>query len=355
MNIVMTRKERVKRAIAHQEADLVPWHFDLTTIVVRKLARHFGIQPEYWEVEEQIGGHLKPVGVRPAAGFQPIDRGDDCWQDEFGAVWKRGESTRDTGDWGGHIDHPLKTDSLDGYRFPDPYAAGRLDHIAEHVANNPDRFISFAVRGIFDFGWHLRGFENLMMDFAGNPRFVDELLDRCLEYNLALLEQLDVAATGIDGLHSGEDWGSQHGTLMGARTWRRFIKPRVREMYAAAHRKGLPVFIHTCGDIAELFPDLIEIGVTVVNPIQPEVMDVEWLKREYGRDIALYGGVGSQSVMPLGSPAEVIAQSRRRLEILGKGGGYIFGNAGAFPTETPLENLLALIDVAQNQERKHGN
>ena len=165
-----------------------------------------------------------------------------------------------------------------------------------------------------------------------------------LEFNLGLIDQIP---RFMDGVRFGEDWGQQNGMLMGPSIWRKYLKPRLKIMYGAALKKGLNVFIHSCGDISEIFPDLIDIGVQVVNPVQPEVMDVEALKREYGKDIVLYGGMGCQNTIPKGTVEDVLDEARKRLDILGRDGGYIFGPAGAIPTDAKLENVIALMDFTR--------
>jgi uroporphyrinogen decarboxylase len=134
---------------------------------------------------------------------------------------------------------------------------------------------------------------------------------------------------------------------MGARLWRRSLKPRLKILYEAIRARGLKLFIHTCGDIAELFPDIIELGVEVVHPIQPEAMDVARLQREYGKDISMYGGIGTQSTLVYGTPGDVAAVARARLETF-RDGGYILGPAGAISTDAKIENVIALVDFAMS-------
>jgi uroporphyrinogen decarboxylase len=178
-----------------------------------------------------------------------------------------------------------------------------------------------------------------------NPVLCDALLEEALRFNVGLLDQC--RDLGLDGVRFIEDWGQQHGLIMGERLWARYLKPRLRQMYAAAKQAGLVVLIHSCGDIRALFPHLIEIAVDVVNPIQPEVMDIAAIKREYGHDLVLYGGVGAQSLLVHGTPDLVKSETRRIREMMRRGGGYIFGNAGAFATDTPVENVMALLEVAR--------
>jgi len=179
---------------------------------------------------------------------------------------------------------------------------------------------------------------------AGSESFAGKLMDKALEFNLGILAQMPDA---VDGIRIGEDWGLQKGLITGAPLWRKYLKPRLKIMYEAAKKKNLRVFIHSCGDISELFPDIIELGVEVVNPVQPEAMDIVKLQREYGKYITMYGGLGSQSTLVYGSPVDVIKEVEHRLELFSDG-GYILGPAGAIPTDAKIENVVALVDYVMN-------
>ncbi|MPN22193.1 hypothetical protein SDC9_169576 [bioreactor metagenome] len=132
--------------------------------------------------------------------------------------------------------------------------------------------------------------------------------------------------------------------MMGAPLWRKYLKPRLKIMYETARKKGMRIMTHTCGDVTEIFPDMIELGIECINDIQPECMDLTFLKREYGKDIVLFGGLGSQSTIPGSTPEEVVREAEERLALLGAGGRCIIGPAGAIPAEAPVENVVSLIE-----------
>jgi uroporphyrinogen decarboxylase len=339
----MNARERVKRLINRQEVDKIPYSFDLTTVIMNKLSVHYGIDSD--KVLHHIGDNLKYVYYSHPSDFQLEKVNEGHYRDEFGVTWDKGEKVQNIGDWGGIISSPLKEPDLAGYKFPDPRKKGRFSGLNEKELLDTNRYIVLSMDGVLDIGWHIRGFENLMMDFASEENFVNELLDKVLEFNLGIIEEIPPF---VDGIRFGEDWGQQKGLLMGGKFWRKYLKPRLKIMYEAARKRGFNVLIHTCGDITELFPDIIELGVEVVHPIQPEVMDVAAIKTNYGRDIVLYGGLGCQSTIPLGTVKEVLAEAQERLELLGKYGGYIFGPAGAIPTDAKIENVIALIEYARN-------
>ncbi|HNT36245.1 MAG TPA: uroporphyrinogen decarboxylase family protein, partial [bacterium] len=144
------------------------------------------------------------------------------------------------------------------------------------------------------------------------------------------------------------DWGQQRGLQMGPRLWREFIYPELKRMYRVVRDAGKYVFIHSCGDVDELFVDLIEIGLNCFNPFQPEVMDVPGLLEHYRGRLTFFGGLSTQRTLPYGTPADVRNETRR-LIALGKDGGYILSPAHAVEGDVPLDNMLAFMEEAFQQ------
>lgn len=339
----MNYKECVKNVIYRKQTDFIPYSFDLTSVMKDKIASYYGMTSE--NVHNFIGDSLYYVWRGNSIGFIPKEINENEIQDEFGVIWDTSSKLQNIGDWGGIVSSPLKEVSFQEYRFPDTSKLRWFDNLNEEELKASDRYLIIGMDGIFDIAWHIRGFENLLLDFMDEEHFVNELLDKALEYNLGVIEQVP---SYFNGIRFGEDWGQQKGLIMGASLWRKYLKPRLRIMYEAARKRGFNVFIHTCGDIFEIFPDIIEIGVDVVNPIQPEVMDVSLIKRNYGKDLVLYGGMGCQSTLPYGNTQEVINEAKSKLRVLGDSGGYIFGPAGAIPTDVKIENVIALIEFLRN-------
>ena len=222
-------------------------------------------------------------------------------RDDFGVVWDR-TADRDMG-----VPAPvLTTPDLSRVQWPTAESCGRLLGVEAFVERTraAGRFCCFGLAlSLFERAWALRGMEALLIDMLDEPSFVDDLLDRIVEHNLSVMRA--VAHLPWDGVWIGDDWGQQRGLIMGRAMWRRFILPRARRMYEFARSQGWIVIIHSCGDIVELLPDLIEAGVQVLNPFQPEVMDLAAVKREYGRDLAFLGGMSVQRTLPFGTPDEV--------------------------------------------------
>jgi uroporphyrinogen decarboxylase len=147
----------------------------------------------------------------------------------------------------------------------------------------------------------------------------------------------------------GDDWGHQRGLIMGKSLWKEMIGPRVRTMYQLVRSRGKRVFIHSCGKVEELFPDLIESGVDVFNPFQPEVMDVYEMKKEFGDSLSFFGGISTQKTLPFGTVSQVREEVKRLLDKVGKNGGYIASPAHDIPRDAKPENIAAMIEVLQAQ------
>jgi uroporphyrinogen decarboxylase len=331
---IMTPREQVWLAIRHREPDRVPYHISYTVPARRKLEAYYGTT----DLDQVLGNHLVKYRMRLPAEEVRQDR----WRDEFGVIWNR---TVDK-DIGIPEDYQLKRRSLEGYTFPDPHDPRRYEKLPAFIEENRDRFrfvsLSFS---LFERAWMLRSMPEFMVDMLEAPEWVDELLDAITAFNLAIVEE--VVKYDVDAIIFGDDWGHQHGLLFGPRLWRRFIKPRLAQMYGAVKRAGKAVFIHSCGKVQELFPDLIELGLDVFNPFQPEVMDPYEIKRRFGQDLSFYGGMSIQRILPYGTPQQVRDEARRLMDEIGRGGGYIIAPSHDMPGDIPVENMVAFIETVR--------
>jgi len=332
----MTKRDVIRQVLSHQRPPYVPWSFSFTLEAREKLERHFGTT----DLPVKLHDHLVWAG-NPAGSF--IDLGNDRVRDPFGVVWDRSVDK----DIGNVVNPQLIAPSLAGYRFPDPTDGIFFDEVPAMIAHQPDCFRVFPIGfSLYERAWTLRGMENLMMDFIENPGFVRELLHAIADYNLA---QVRHALTyDIDGIYFGDDWGQQQGLQMGPGLWHEFIEPELVRMYQAVRQAGKFVLIHSCGDVDELFEDLIKAGVNCFNPFQPEVMNVADLIPRFRGRLAFHGGLSTQRTLPYGTIADVRAETRRLIE-LGRNGGYILAPAHAVEGDVPLENMLAFIDEALGQ------
>ena len=334
----MTPRERVYRAIHFEETDIVPYHVTFTTGAHRKLAEYCGDL----RFKQKIGNHLAMLSHGRVSPWKEVKPG--YFQDEWGVIWNR-TVDRDIGCVNNQV---LPKPTLKNFRLPDSDFPGLRELYSSFVESNQERFRVASIGfSLFERAWTLRGFEQLLVDMLEAPAFVHELLDCITEFNLA---QIDLAlAYDIDGMRFGDDWGSQAGLIMGPALWREFIKPRINRMYEHVHQQHRLVMIHCCGDVKEILPDLVEVGVNIFNPFQPEVMDIFQTKQRYHNQLSFFGGISVQRLLPLGTPEEVRRETRRLLSTLGKGGGYIASPSHDIPVDVPPENMAAMIEVLSSQ------
>jgi uroporphyrinogen decarboxylase len=340
----MTKRDVIKLVLEAKHPPYVPWNIGLTKEARDKLQQHFG-QPDpsallRTSLEDALQNHFLRLGSD--IGFF-TDLGDNCVQDVFGVIWDRSIDK----DIGNPANCVLPEPTLKGYNFPNPLDPRFFDDIPERIEKSGDRFRVFQIGfSLWERAWTMRGWENLMMDFHDHPGFVNGLLNTIADYNIAQVKE--ALKYGIDAVYFGDDWGMQRGLQMGPVMWRKFIYPVLKRMYAVVREAGKYVVIHSCGDVDELFDDLIEIGVNCFNPFQPEVMDVTSLIQRYRGRLAFHGGLSTQRTLPYGSSDDVRKETECLLE-LGRDGGYIFAPAHDVEGDVPLENMLAFIETVQQQ------
>jgi len=330
-----TRKETVLRALRHEQTAPIPYQCDMTERVLRMMIEHTG-NPDFME---HTGSYLAED-----RNLFFTDLGNGFTRDQFGVVWDR--SAQD-GDFGIVRHFPLPEPTFGAYTFPEPDDSG-LRAKCEALTRQNDRFTLFNVSfSLFERAWTLHGMPNVLCDMLLEKEFLGELLDRIVDYNLRVIDI--VCQYPIDCILFGDDWGQQHGLIMGYPHWLEFIKPRLKRMYDHVKQKGRFVAQHACGDCREVLPDLVELGLDIYNTFQPEVYDIAECKRLYGDRLTFYGGISTQRLLPCASPAEVKSEMHRIMNILAKGGGYIIAPTHAMTSDTPPENVLAFLEVCQQE------
>ncbi len=332
-----TPREVVRQALSHRSPAWVPWQFHFTQDMAVKLRGHYGSGAD---LDVAVGNHLLWLGQ--VESF--TDLGGDRVRDRWGVVWNRSVD-RDIGVIEGQV---LPEPDLAALRLPDLDDPGIWAGIEDAIAARSGCFRVFQIGfSLYERAWTLRGMEALMTDMIEHPDFVESLLDVLCDWNIALARRA-MARYDLDAVYFGDDWGSQRGLQMGPRLWRRLIAPRIRRMYTAVRTGSCFQLIHSCGDVAELFPDLIEAGLSCFNPFQPEVMDVPALFARYRGRLAFNGGLSTQRLLPQGTPEEVAAETDR-LIAMGQEGGYILSPAHTVQGDVPVANLLAAISRVQAQ------
>ena len=272
----MTKRHVVKTVLQGGRPPYVPWNFGFTHEAFEKLAAHFGTT----DLGTPLQNHL--ITLANDIGFIE-DIGNGHVRDQFGVTWDR-RVDKDIGVVSGCV---LPEPTLKGYSFPDPLQPRFFEAIPGAIRAHGDRFRVFPIGfSLYERAWTLRGMENIMMDFIDHPSFVRELFNAIADYNVA---QVRKALTyDIDAVYFGDDWGQQRGLQMGYPIWKEFIYPVLKRMYGEVRSAGKYVVIHSCGDVDELFDDLVEIGVNLFNPFQPEVMDTAALVRKYRGRLAFF-------------------------------------------------------------------
>jgi uroporphyrinogen decarboxylase len=331
----MTPKERVIAQIEHQETDFVPYTLGFEGDVVDRLDEYYG--GSAWQ--RKLDPHIRHVS---ATEYAVVDaEAEKYWTDRFGTLWR--VDLRPF-----HLEEPgLKEPSLEGYEFPSTesfFSEGWRDRANEEAAKLQDHFLVAGFGfGIFERTWCIRGFMNALTDVAGDPEFYGELVDRIADSQMKIIEEL--LTLPVDGIMFSDDWGYQAGVIVGPDRWREIFKPHLARMYDLVHSKDKYTLSHCCGNVTDIVPDVSEIGLDVLESVQPEAMDPYALKKAYGEQITFWGGLGSQSVIPFGTPEEIGREVQRLCTEMGCGGGYILTSAKALQPETPTENAAAVVEA----------
>ncbi len=292
------------------------------------------------------------VGWQPAGTAAPLDpvtllTQDAEWVDEWGTGWQHAAG----GSGASPTTFPIRTwDDLEPWlaaRMPDPRAAGRFD-AALPVAADAGRthyLVGTTHQALWERYAQLRGMEAAFEDLLIGGRESTRLLDALVEYQVALVERWG-SLEGVDALFLTDDWGSQQSLLISPATWRRVFAPRYRRIFDAVHDQDLDVIFHSCGNVAAIMGDLVDLGVDVIDPLQSEALDLAWVAREFGGRVAFAGGLPEQT-LPRLSPGQVRDEVRRLVDLLGApfGNALVLAPSNSLLADVPLANLEALFEA----------
>ena len=344
-------------ALSRQEPDRCPFQASFTPEFAARLRHELQMQGNLphnphgggnpYDLERALGQDMLLTSVGWANSYYMHD---GPYTDEWGIRWRPVEyqTPFGKGRYTEIVGHPLAgDDAITRYVPPDPDRPCLYAEPARVVETYGSEYwiVGATVTTIFECAWALRGLEQLLTDFITDPGLADAILDIPYRYHLAAARRL--ARIGVDMIWIGDDVGAQSGMMISPSHWRRFLKPRMAEFISAikAINPRLKVAYHSDGDICAIIPELIEIGVDVLNPIQPACMDPEKVKRDFGDRLCFWGSIDEQHTLPFGTPADVEDEVRLRLRTIGKGGGLIIGPTHHVQLDTPMENFRAMVNA----------
>jgi uroporphyrinogen decarboxylase len=385
----MNSRERVLTTLNHKEPDRVPYDMGGTVVTgiqakaYRRLREYLGLPRKETkiidilqqlaevddDVMERLGVDVRNVSPRSTASFRiEIKETEDgnytYFYDEYQIGWRM---PKEGGMYYDMFDHPLSgnitEEDVERYQLPDPLDPSRFAGLRESslkVLNEEKRalIVGNISAGIFELYMWIHGFKDGYADWAGNPELAKKMLNSYMDMQMAYWEKMFATLVGIpiDVAQMADDMAGQNGMLISPRSYRRYLKPFHKEMFDYIHSKSdAKIFFHSCGSIRDVIPDLIEVGVDILNPVQVNAanMDSADLKREFGKDLTFWGGgVDTQTAFDEShTPDEVRIDVRRRLEDFMPGGGFVFNTVHNIQGNVPAENIMAMWETVQEYGR----
>ena len=363
----MNSKERVLEALGRTGVpDRVPLQFDLCRSLLERFREVYKIPVRYTtSYYEDVTYRISGNALRTAMGSDCVVVGGSLPEgythpttdegyivNEFGMVMRQGPLYMEV------FEAPLadvtSVAEVAAFDFPNPHAQGRFADAEALIAEYRDDFfvIGDLELTMFEMAWHMVGLEKFMVDLAMGEAYVTALLDRVKAFTIGVGEAL--AALGVDAIWMGDDFGTQTGMMISPRMWRDVFKPRYREIIEALQAVNPEVMIafHSDGAVSPILGDLIEIGVDVFNPVQPNVPghEPDALKQEFGADLSFWGAIDQQHLLPNGTPKEIAAGVAEKIRILGADGGYMCAPAHIIQADTSMAHVNAFIAAA----KEHG-
>ncbi|SDL04308.1 uroporphyrinogen decarboxylase family protein [Halarsenatibacter silvermanii] len=350
----MQPRTRVEMALEKKEPDRCPLFCSYTPEFADRLRQDMDLKEKEVEeddhlLERRVGQDMLLTSVGWATSYYQ-EEGD--YVDEWGVGWQSVEyETRfGQGRYTEMTDHPLAADEMvDDYQPPDP----DRDHLYQGARRKLNKFrdkyyiCGGVVTTIFETAWALRGLDRLLMDFLEKPELAEKILDIPYEYHRQVAKRL--TRMGVDMIWLGDDMGAQDKMLISPQLWRKFFRGKMANIISEVKEinPDVKVAYHSDGYIKPIIPDLIDIGLDVLNPVQPKCMDPARLKEEFGDRLCFWGAVDEQETLPFGSREDVISEVKKRLKTVGRGGGFIIGPTHHLQLDTPLENFWAMVDTVK--------
>jgi uroporphyrinogen decarboxylase len=357
----MKHRERVLIALNHEEPDRCPMQISFTPEFAARLEADLKLKGQgfhnphgggnTYELERALDEDMLLTSVGWVNGYYQNGYQDvDSYLDEWGVTWRTIEyQTRfGNGKYTEPFGHPLADDQeLETYSAPDPDRPALYTEASRVIRDYKSEYwiVGVTPTTIFETAWALRGYEQLMVDMVVDPVKANRVLDLPYYYHMAVAQHM--VRLGVDMIWLGDDVGGQNSMLMSPKMWRQYFKPRMTDLIASlrAINPQIKIAYHTDGVVYPIIPDLIEIGMDVLNPIQPMAMDPVKLKEGYGDRLCFWGSLDIQQTIPFGTPGDVKKEVMIRLKTLGRGGGLLIGPTHNLQLDTPLENFWAMVET----------
>ncbi|MGB3717198.1 MAG: uroporphyrinogen decarboxylase family protein [Candidatus Promineifilaceae bacterium] len=340
----MKPRTRLLSTIKHQEPDKVPLFIRFVGAISAKLAPIFDVTGHDLPIRIGNDGVLAQIGLNAEFSHKVLSEGI-TYTSEWGVTYQHIRGFNQP------VDYPLKEPTLKGYQWPDPNRPDRLDEVHKVMMNYHDDYAVMVdlSSSLFEVGYaHLRG-EAFFLDSFTHPEFVTEVMNGLVAYYSAL--GCRAIRAGIDIIRIGDDIGGQNGMMISPALWRALVKPALCRLVDAFKNENPDIIVkyHSCGDFRAVIPDLIEMGIELIGTMQPcGSMVPRELKAEFGNRVAFLGGLDTQQLLPLGSPAEVREGVREVLRAYAPGGGYIFMPAHYVNADVPLVNIWAMLEALRD-------
>ncbi|HUT37208.1 MAG TPA: uroporphyrinogen decarboxylase family protein [Planctomycetota bacterium] len=356
----MDSRERVALALAHREPDRVPVDYWAAPEATGKLLRRLGLRSQE-QLLQRLDVDFRYIDGPRYVGPESRRARDGSVEDHWGVPRVRvsvGTGDRAAAYWEVARFPLADAKSVDEIRdyphWPSPtwfdYAVVREQVAAARRTGRVVVFMGDRLNRCAQLkpAMYLRGVEQILLDFALAPDIAEAILARIAAFYLEYAKRtLEAAGGGIDVFMMGDDFGTQTGPFLSPAMWRRFLRPGFQALTRLGRRYGCKVAHHSCGSIRPIMPDLIECGLDILNPLQPDVADMDHreLKREFGRSLSFHGSISIQRTLPFGTPRDVRREVRERMATLAPGGGFIFCTAHNIQGDTPVRNIEALFDA----------
>lgn len=358
----MTSKERVLKAINFENPDRPPIYATLTPQMAEKLSNHLAI-PFEEPVDSLLSTRISHSNLLTTLGNDCVgiaacipENSPTKTLEDGRIVNEWGMVFRNVGLYNEFDEFPLANastvDDIEKYPFPDSFAKGRYDFAEQQIVKygKSHAIVADLETSIFETAWYLVGLEKLLMDMTLGEPYIDALFDKIMNINTEIGKKL--ISLGADIIWAGDDFGSQDGMIMSPDNWRKVFKPRIKYMFEEFRKVNPNVKIawHSCGSILPIIPDFIEIGLDILNPIQPLAhgMEPKFLKKTYGKDLVFFGGIDIQNLLPNGTPTQIKSEVERITSILDEKGGFIIAPAHNIQDDTPVENVIAFFEAVKN-------